>query len=214
MDLSSQFVKDLIRTKLNEAVPNALVTAATRYQLTLDKHLDFPAFLDAAIQIGHKLQAETMTKKRPAPATAAASLDAKKKGKPSAAIPDMSLDDDAFLKKYDRCGVCAWRLKPGQSYAGHRATSDCNPLLKDGRIKGMKLALAAGKDPNSGFPKPKGSPVASKPVRSGSPKPKPGAVNMVAEPDLPAPPALKKGVRYTLNEFHSLLDQAAHAAGK
>ena len=45
----NQYLLDLVRKKLNAAVPNALVIAATRYQLTLDQSLPFQAFLDLSL---------------------------------------------------------------------------------------------------------------------------------------------------------------------
>ena len=50
-------LKRATKWSLDAAWPNALITAHTQFQLSLDPTLDFEDFVDAAIKIVHRLQA-------------------------------------------------------------------------------------------------------------------------------------------------------------
>ena len=121
------FVYDLLRDKLNKAVPNALVIASTRYQLSLPRTESFQAYLDAAVTIAHKLQIDPsiLPPKRAAEASPATAQTSSKKGKfETDRLAALSNTD--LLNALGRCPDCGW-LPNGAPMSQHVRDGKCLP---------------------------------------------------------------------------------------
>ena len=132
-----------------------------------------------------------------------------KKGKSDLSVL-ASLSDTDLLTSLGRCTKCGWhpRDKP---MSFHIEMGKCSPSLLPNRMKGIRSDIAKGLHPNRTVAagKASASPAPS-PSRSLSPRARRPSVSVV-EARPPTHP-LPKG-RYSLSEFHALIDQAASAAG-
>ena len=131
------YLYQLVREKMNRAVPSCLVTAQTEHQLTLDATSSFKKFMDDAITIAHRIQANVVKsnvpapgEKRGAPAPAAQST---KQARTNTAMSTQSYGAAAYkimandrpqvlLDRFKRCHTCAFFPK-NVSMAQQRAVT-------------------------------------------------------------------------------------------
>ena len=160
----SKYLYNRLREKLDAAWPNALITAHTQFQLSLDPTLDFEDFVDAAIKIAHRLQAARLPEgsvkrinESPTPAEAA---NAKKSKSMTSSLTLarsywqdlLRKSDDQIFRDLHRCTKCAWKCHANQSFIQHQQDSkQCNPALLEKRLHAIKTVLNNGDNPNRTF---------------------------------------------------------------
>ena len=156
------YLYQLVREKMNRAVFSCLVTAQTEHQLTLDATTTFKKFMDDAITIASRIQANVVKantlapgEKRGAPAPAvppvkqartAATMSTQSFG--AAAYKSMVNDKlQVLLDRFKRCHICAF-FPENVSMAQHNTEETCKATSKDARLEAMKKSLQQGRDPN------------------------------------------------------------------
>ena len=161
------YVYNLVREKMHSAVPNCLVTAQTKYQLSLDDTLPFEAFLDAAIKFAHRLQTDKVavgSKRSADTANAGAggggggnSNNVKRRADgPSTSFKSLlSKQPSELLKGLNRCGDCGFFLQ-NMTFSEHKKvpadqSSACKPAALSSCLDAVRASCAKNQDPNAAF---------------------------------------------------------------
>ena len=124
--------------------------AASEFQLQLDHSASFDEYVAQALQIAHRVQANSPKREGDAPGPSGP--DPKR---PRPAAPDgkalttrqqqAKLPPAEILKLYKRCPKCAWTPDDkGDHSKGHA----CDPANFQNRFTGIRKDVQDGKDPN------------------------------------------------------------------
>jgi hypothetical protein len=167
----NEWIYALLRRKMQAALPQCLLLAATEFQLTLDPTLRFSAYVDQALKIAARLQSQSALRPTPtvfshpigssnptgftqakarsvhvphkrAPASYAGPSPPISKAK-LAPLPALSAEaETAFLRTQKRCFSCAYQL--GDKHHAHTNLLRCLTALKE-NWNGKSITLKSAK---------------------------------------------------------------------